>query len=126
MQYIVSDYFATGEGRTISILITMAIPKQGDYETQSDFKEVDGKLIYVPGNIKHDNTPCVIAQREFTLLFGEYMAFGAECFDQGVFWEKYGMYVSEYVKDILLFDNGDITEYPPAFNYYTQIYVNFS
>lgn len=121
MQYIVSDYYATGEGRCISILITMATPKPDDIETPATFDDVDGKATYVPAVLKEHHTPKVIAAKEFIERFGMYYARGAENIPEHRFWEKYKAYVPEYIKHVLFDVSG-----APAFNYYSQIYMNYS
>ena len=35
-QFLACDYFATGEGRTVMLLITRAYPHADDYETPGD------------------------------------------------------------------------------------------
>lgn len=122
MQYLVSDYYATGEGRCVSILITMATPKPDDIETPGTFGDVDGKVVYVPAVLKENHTSKVIAAKEFIEQFGMYYARGAENVDKDIFWEKYKGYIPEYIKHML----DDVSGAPPAFNYYCQIYVNYS
>ena len=69
---IASDYSATGEGRTVMVLITRARArrdeKQNDFEVEPSFTE-NG---YNPG--VEANTPEFRALREFTEEFGGYMA----------------------------------------------------
>ena len=123
MQYIVGDYYATGEGRCISILITMATPKPDDIETPGSFTDDPyGMTVYVPAVLKEHHTPKVIAAKEFIERFGMHYARGAENVDKDIFWEKYKAYVPEYIKHML----DDVSGAPPAFNYYCEIYVNYS
>ena len=70
--YLVSDYGATGEGRTISILITYAFPLSHDYATQPSWDNGT----YHKGTLK--NTSEERAKREFIEKFDEWFAIGAE------------------------------------------------
>lgn len=90
MQYLVCDYYATGEGRCISILITQKKEK-------------------------------LEAAKEFAELFGGWALSGAENLKYDEFWPRYERHVPTYIKNII--DSG---ESPPAFNYYSQISMNFS
>lgn len=74
MQYIVSDYYATGEGRTVCILITPAFPT-----------EHSSKLV---------------AAKEFLELFGNWYIRCAENLPKDVFFEKYGHYLPSFVLPI--------------------------
>ena len=91
MQYLVSDYFATGEGRCISILITQKAEK-------------------------------LEAAKDFLDLFGDWYLRGAENISHEEFWKKYHHYVPTYVKNLL----EDVAGPPGAFNYYSQMYINFA
>jgi len=62
MKFVVCDYSATGEGRTICILITYALPRYEDYEVAPSFERGDdGKLIRVPGVLKLPEQSNVVA-----------------------------------------------------------------
>ena len=75
MEYLVSDYYATGEGRTVCILITPAFPKDG----------MSSKLV---------------AAKEFLELFGNFYIRCAENLPKDIFFEKYGHYLPSFVLPI--------------------------
>ena len=114
-QFLACDYFATGEGRTVMLLITRAYPRTDDYETPSDF--VDGK--FVPGTLK--NSAKFRAAREFADEFGGYYVQGAENLPRLEFIRKYKNHLPEYVLNFL-----DSEEQPGNFNLKLQIHMNFS
>lgn len=120
-QYVVSDYGATGEGRTVMILITRARPrrdeKHNDYEVEPSFTE-DG---YNPGVEK--NTPTFRALREFAEHFDGYFSLGAETLDRNEFFHRFGNHVPEYLYKMTDPEGEDC---PPGFNYKSEIHYNFS
>lgn len=116
-QFLACDYYATGEGRTVMLLITRAYPHTDDYETRGDF--VDGKL--VPGTLK--NSAKFRAAREFIEEFDGWYAQGAENLPREEFLTRFGHHLPEYVHNILK-KEGD--ERPGNFNYKAQIHLNFS
>lgn len=113
--YLVSDYSATGEGRTISILITYAFPLSHDYGTQPSWDNGT----YHEGTLK--NTAEERANREFTEKFGEWFAIGAEVMDRYEFFHRYGSYVPEYVYKMTDPNSGG-----PYFHYFSQVHFNYS
>lgn len=118
-QYVVSDYSATGEGRTVMILITRALPRcdLDDYEVEPNFTEQS----YNPGIEK--TTPEERAQREFSQEFGGYMALGAEILDRNEFFHRFGNHVPEYLYKMTDPYGEDS---PPGFYYRSEIHFNFS
>ena len=119
--YVVSDYSATGEGRTVMVLITRARArrdeKHNDYEVEPSFTE-DG---YNPG--VEANTSEFRALREFSEEFGGYMAMGAEVLDRNEFFHRFGNHVPEYIYKMTDID-GEYT--PGGFHYKSEIHYNFS
>ena len=119
--YVVSDYSATGEGRTVMVLITRARARRdeqhNDYEVEPGFTE-DG---YNPG--VEANTPEFRALREFSEEFGGYMAMGAEVLDRNEFFHRFGNHVPEYIYKMTDID-GEYT--PGGFHYKSEIHYNFS
>ena len=113
--YLVSDYGATGEGRTLSILITHAFPAYDDYSTKPAW--TDG--VYDAGTLK--NSIQDIAKREFAEKFGEWFSVGVEIMDRYEFFHLYGTYVPEYVHKMT-----DPEKDPPYFNYFSQTHYNYS
>jgi hypothetical protein len=116
-QFLVCDYFATGEGRSIMLLITRAYPKQIDYEIQGKFE--DGK--YIPPKIKDGHTPKVIAAREFVDEFGGWYAQGVENVSRKEFIARYGHHLPEYIKKML-----DDSEQPGNLHFTQKFHFNYS
>lgn len=119
-QYVASDYFGTGEGRTICVLITRAYPTQDDYEVPPDFKEdVEGKLQYIPGVLKHSQK--FIAAREFRERFGDFYVNFAENLSKEDFFNRFGRLVPEMV--VKLHDSEDT---PGNFHFAQEFHFNYS
>jgi hypothetical protein len=85
MQYLVSDYYATGEGRTICLLITCG------YTIQDDYLE-DGATL--------KNSEKFRVAREFIEEFG-YFAQGAVNLSKEEFMKRYGKFVPDSVQYML-------------------------
>jgi hypothetical protein len=116
--FIVADYSATGEGRTISILITRAYPRQADYEQFPSYTiDPDGKGTFEPGRLS--NSAEFRAMREFAELFDGYTASGAATLDQETFLKTAGKYVPEFVVRMLEERAGNL-------HYHSQFHINFS
>ena len=119
--YVVSDYSATGEGRTVSVLITRARARRdethNDFEVEPSFTD-DG---YDPGVEK--NTPEFRALREFAEEFDGFYAMGAEVLDRNEFFHRFGNHVPEYLYKMTETD-GEHT--PGGLHYKSQIHYNFS
>lgn len=114
--YVASDYCATGEGRTVSLLITRAYPRKEDYLVEPRF---DFETGYHPGELK--TTPSKIALREFYELFGDWYSHGAEVLTKEEFFHRYDCMTPVIVKNLINTDD------PPGnFNWYTQGHYNFS
>lgn len=120
--YVVSDYSATGEGRTVMIMITRARArrdeKYNDYEVEPSFGE---NYKYIPGVEK--NTPNFRALREFAEEFDGYFAMGAEVLDRNEFFHRFGNHVPEYMYKMT---DPDGEPRPGGFHYKSQIHFNFS
>ena len=124
-QFVFSDYFGTGEGRTVSLLITRAYPKDDDYEEDSRNKSYmgeDGKFYFVMPTLKEHRTPRYRAAREFAELFGGWHASGAEFLSRDEFLTRCGRFLPQHVVKFLE-DTGDDSG---NFNYYSQYHVNYS
>jgi hypothetical protein len=117
--YVACDYSATGEGRSIMILITRANVRRdlGDYEVEPSFDE-NG---YNPGVLK--TTAEQRAMREFSEKFSSYFAMGAEVLDRNEFFHRYENHVPAYVYKLTDVNGEHI---PPGFNFYTSIHFNYS
>ena len=120
-QYLACDYYATGEGRTVCLLITRAYPRNEDYETHGSYDTATGE--YTPPVMKPGHTAKVIAAREFIEEFGSYFAQGAENLPREEFLKRFGNHLPPYTEKIL---NPEPGEGPGNFNLKLQIHMNFS
>jgi hypothetical protein len=118
-QYLVCDYYATGEGRTVCLLITRAYPHTDDYETRGNFDHG----VYTPGTLKKGMSDKTIAAREFVAEFGSWYAQGAENLIREEFLKRFGHYLPDYVHNIL---NAEVGEIPGNFNFKQTLHINFS
>ena len=116
--FVVGDYYATGEGRTISIIITRAYPRKEDYEVEPEWIFSEGKSEYHPGVIK--NGPGFRAIREFAEVFDGFLASGAMLYDSKNFFEQFGKYLPVLVSN-MLYD----LDPPGNFHWHSQLHFNF-
>jgi hypothetical protein len=79
--FMVSDYFGTGEGRTICLCQTQAIPCR-----EEDFQNPDNK--YVASTTKEYR-----ARRKFKEAFGDWYYQGLEFVSREEFFTKYSQYL---------------------------------
>lgn len=80
-RFLVRDYGATGEGRTISVLMTQANPYGDDFPS-------DGPNKYVP-----ITTTEYRAVREFHKYFGTWSLYGVDFLSREDFFEKYANFL---------------------------------
>jgi len=114
--YVASAYSATGEGLTISLLITRAYPKSNrDYKVAPSFDDSG----YNPGELKYPMKR--VALLEFAEIFDPFWAHGAEVLEKQDFFEKFEKFVPEQVKFLL-----DRDESPGNFSWNSQYHVNYS
>lgn len=106
-QYLACDYYATGEGRTVCLLITRAYPRTEDYDENYE--------------IKSGHTPKVRAAREFSEEFGGWYTQGAENLTREEFLKRFGNHLPPYTEKILTSEDG-----PGNFNLKLQIHMNYS
>jgi hypothetical protein len=118
-QFIACDYYATGEGRTVCLLITRAYPHTDDYETHGNY--TDG--VYTPPVMKAGCTPKIRAAREFAEHFDSWYLQGAENLSRKEFLKRFSNHLPPYTEKILSPDPG---EGPGNFNLKLQIHMNFS
>ena len=117
--FVACHYYATGEGSTISLLITRAYPRQEDYDVPPETIYVDGKYTFNAGSIK--NGPGFRAIRQFAETFDGFIARGAELYNYESFMAKYSHHLPDYMQKNLTSD-----EPPGNLNYFSQIHLNFS
>jgi hypothetical protein len=119
-QFVIGDYFATGEGRTIMLMITRAYPAQDDYETPGSFAmQEDGKLHYTPGVLK--STTEQIALREFTDEFGAWFGASGKIISEADFLKQGSKLIPEAVREII----GDANA-PGNFKWASRFHCNYS
>ena len=124
-QFIISEYYATGEGRTLALLITRAYPHNDDYSKESRNKSYtteEGKFHFVMPTLKEGVTAKTIAKREFTEKFGYHMAIGAKFLTRKELLGELGGYLPEIVRQFLTSDQDDAGN----FNYFSKYHVNYS
>ncbi len=108
-QFLACDYYATGEGRTVCLLITRAYPHTDDYDQNFE--------------IKQGHTPKVRAAREFAEHFGGYYLQGAENLSRAEFVKRFGHLLPEFAHKLLDAAGNDR---PGNFNFAQQFHFNFS
>ena len=126
LQFIFSEDFASGEGNTISLMITRAYPRHEDYvvdPNNKSHKNEDGSFHFVMPTLKENNTPRFRAAREFAEKFGGgWSLYGAEFLSRQEFLAKCGRYLPEHVVKFL----GNTEDDSGNFKYYSQWHVNYS
>lgn len=115
-KYVAVDYFATGEGRSVFLLITRAYPSTDDYEIQPSFTE-DWK--YIPGKLKISEEE--IALREMVNFAGGWFGRFSECLEREEFFRRFGHLVPDTVKKMIEDD-----DQPGNLNFKTSFHFNFS
>ena len=118
-QFLACDYYATGEGRSVMLLITRAYPHADDYETPGNYNFETKE--YTPPVMKKGHTPKLIAAREFIEEFGSYFARGAENLPRGEFIAKYGHLLPDFVIKMLNDPNQ-----PGNFNFKQSFHFNYA
>lgn len=113
--FLFSDYAATGEGRTVSVLITQVQPRNQDWERRPTFILGQG---YVPGELKVK--PELILLRQFAEAFDSWQARGMQILDAEEFRDRAGPFLPQAVLSTL-----DRDDYG-AFFYQAQMHVNYS
>lgn len=114
--YVASTYSATGEGLTISLLITRAYPKlDRDYKVEPGFDD-NG---YNPGELKYPQEK--VALLEFAEIFHPFWTEGAEVLEQEEFMKKFGQFVPERVQAIVTNEDA-----PGNFQWNSHYHVNYS
>lgn len=98
-----SEYFATGEGMTVSVLVTPAWPSATDYIRPHDYNDR-----------RTHNTAEERAIEECKEQFG-YFGLGAQIVD----YEKISRYLPEFIKKFIEDQKGHV-------HYYSQFHLNLS
>jgi hypothetical protein len=116
--YVASVYSATGEGLTISLLVTRAYPKHNrDYKVAPSFDDTG----YNPGELKYPQEE--VALLEFAEIFDPFWASGAEVMERDDFMKKFEKHIPERVKDLV---SDDYKDHPGNFSWNCHFHVNYS
>lgn len=111
MNFLVSDYYATGEGRTVCLLITKAYPRKEDYAVEPRYENG----VWYPGELA--NSADFRAAREFIKEFG-YMSNWAQKYEKEEFLNKWEHFIPASLKKLLDSNAGNV--------YYTaKLHFNF-
>lgn len=114
--YVASVYSATGEGLTITLLITRAYPRRDrDYKVEPSFDD-NG---YNPGELKYPQEK--VALLEFADIFHAFWAGGAEVMEKDQFMEQFGEFVPNRIKKII-----ESSDAPGNFQWNSHYHVNYS
>lgn len=118
--YAYADYMATGEGRTISVLITRAYPRTEDYEELPSLK--NGWNGTLKGDVK------AIVQREMETHIGAYFAIGTEHLTRDEFILKAGRFVPDVVMKMSDYEANEKTTFgnPGNLKFFATFHYNFS
>lgn len=123
LHYLVSDYFATGEGRCISMMITPVEYTDDDYEINPTWTtDPDNGWTYNEGKLNEGITETVVLTRKFVKEFDSWYGRGLEILSREEFLKRYPNVIPEAVKDLTDPSKGRI----PAFYWKQQVYFNFS
>ena len=113
--YAAIDYSATGEGRTVCLLITRARPTHYDWEIYpSSENGWEGKL---------RSSVNEIVAREMRENAGDYLSIGIEHLDRAEFLRRYGDWVPEAVKNM---SDKEQADQPFNLHFYQQFHFNYS
>ena len=113
--YAAIDYSATGEGRTVCLLITRAYPRKDDWEIlPSSENGWEGKL---KGDSKE------IVARQMREHAGDYFSIGTEHLDREEFLRRYGHLIPEMVKNM---SDKDQADQPFNLHFFQRFHFNYS
>ena len=104
---IACDYYGTGEGRTVCLLITRAYPNATDFDEEQKVK----------------NSEKFRAVREFNEIFGEFWTRMAEYMEIDEFVRQYESFLPPPVLKVLM-DSG--RNGPGNFRFFQEFHVNYS
>lgn len=104
-RFLVSDYYGTGEGRTICVLLTQALASATeDFCYEGEYKEL--------------TTKDYRAVREFHKYFGTWMLHGLEFVSKEDFFGKYGHLLPPALVEL--------KDKDCFLNYYSELHFNFA
>ena len=115
LRYMVSDYAATGEGRTVSILIEALRPKDEEWARAPGF---EAGRDYVEGELGVEEE--AVLRRQFEERFDDWWARGMEVMSRREMMRDYGAHLPPAVADAI--EKGGFG----GFSFFAQIHVNYS
>ncbi len=102
--YMYSEYFATGEGQTISLMVTQALPRGDDFDPDDKYKTI--------------TTKSYRAVREFHEEFGTWELHGLRFFTR----EQFYMQCAYFIPPVMMkLANANCYKH-----FHTQVHYNFS
>ena len=102
--YMIADYFATGEGHTVSLMVTQALPRGDDYPSDGSYKTV--------------NTKAYRAVREFHKEFGTWQLYGLRFLSKEAFYSECAYYIPPVMMKM---SNAKCYKH-----FHTEVHYNFS
>ena len=103
---MVSDYCATGEGRTVCLMMTQANPNCGE-----DFENSENN--YVPSTTKEYR-----ARRKFRDKFGDWHSNGVEFLTREQFFNRYSLFLPQKLVNL--------KDKPCSIEHHSELHFNFS
>lgn len=119
MFFAVSDYFATGEGRTVSIMLGPIQPRNDEWARAPGLVPGEGGVLhYDRGELAAP--PETVVKRMFVDAFGEWYGHGCEILELAAFLERTRPFLPDVLIRIL--ESDDL----PALSYRAQLHFNYS
>lgn len=120
--YLVADYFGTGEGRTVSLMITMLHPKGSEYSRKPhSYQDELGQWHFDPGELGVSIDQ--VLRRQFSEVFSQWDANGMAVVSREKFMESYGLYVPKMAEEM---SRDAVEDVPANFFWHSQLHFNFS
>jgi hypothetical protein len=120
LQFVATEYMATGEGSTICILITKAYPSHDDYKESNSHTNPDGSFHFEMPELKDDWNPGKKAMQEFVAEFGTYYALGAQLLTKEEFLRRFYNHLPAWMPSLIDKDDAGNLYYASRFH------INFS
>lgn len=102
--YMYSEYFATGEGQTISLMVTQAVPRGDDLDKENNYKAINSKAYR--------------AVREFHKEFGTWELYGLRFLPKNEFYTQCAYFIPPVMMKL---SNAKCYKH-----FHTQVHYNFS
>ena len=102
--YMIADYFGTGEGHTVSLMVTQALPRGDDLDKENNYKAVNSKAYR--------------AVREFHKEFGTWELYGLRFLSKEAFYTECAYFIPPVMMKL---SNAKCYKH-----FHTQVHYNFS